>query len=168
MNLSSDLHMLSQSHRILIRGCEVKTWIGVSQQERDRPTTLLFDLELDVDARRAALTDDIADAVNYAEVVEDLRSTLADQEHHLLEQLAEVVTARIFSRFKVSRVHLRVIKIGILEGVANVGIEVVRFRSADVPATQAPLLPSAESTDSSDLRFLGSCDRSLNPPFGGA
>jgi len=117
------------SHRLFIRQCLVTTWIGVYEHEQLRPTGLLFDIDLDVDGRLAASSDRIADTVDYASVVDDLRVSLAQQRHRLLERLADAVAQRILARFRVWRVRVSVAKVGILEDVAQVGVEVVRYQS---------------------------------------
>lgn len=116
------------SHRLFIRDCRVSTWIGVFEHEQLKPTMLSFDIDLDVDGRQAADSDQIDDTVNYADVVEDLRASLADQRHRLLERLVDAVASRILSRFPVFRVRVRVAKLGILPDVAQVGVEIIRSR----------------------------------------
>jgi len=128
MNLSGDPHVPVHSHRLLIRRCEVLTWIGVYEHEQAQPTRLLFDLDIDVDARLAAATDRIGDAVDYGAIVADLRECLAQERNYLLETLSEFVADRILSRFNAGRVRLSVCKIGILDGVGSVGVEIERFQ----------------------------------------
>ncbi len=119
------------SHRLLIRDCLVSTWIGVFDHEQERPTTLRFDIDLDVDGRVAAHSDLIDDTVDYATVVQDLRASLADQRHRLLERLADAVAQRILDRFPVYRVRVRVAKLGILPQVGQVGVEIIRVRRSN-------------------------------------
>lgn len=119
------------THRLFIRECRVPTWIGVFDHEQEQPTPLSFDIDLDVDGRLAAHSDHIEDTVDYATVVQDLRDSLAHQRHRLLERLADAVAQRIFQRFPVFRVRIRVAKLGILPQVGQVGVEIVRIRGAD-------------------------------------
>jgi dihydroneopterin aldolase len=136
MNMTGDPQFPVQSHRVFIQECGISTWIGVYEHERERPTRLLFDIEIDVDARRAAATDRIADTVDYATVVAELRAYLADQRHKLLETLSEVVADRILTRFPASRVRVRVAKVGIIEGVGRVGVEIERYARLGVSGSR--------------------------------
>jgi dihydroneopterin aldolase len=87
-----------------------------------------MDLDIELDANAAAQSDDIADTIDYAAVVADLRQCLAGKSYFLLERLAEYVAARILERFGARRVTVRVAKIAILEGVGRVGVTITRAR----------------------------------------
>ncbi len=114
----------------------MQTWIGVYEHERKEPTILVFNIELDVDARQAASSDRIGDTVDYAVVVSHIREYLRHARHRLLETLTEQVVDQIFCTYNVSRVRLSVAKTGILEGVASVGVEIERFRNASNNASE--------------------------------
>ena len=131
MPLLPDTPNHTYSHTLFIKDCSVQTWIGVYEHEQKKPTILVFNIELDVDARQAASSDLIGDTVDYAVVVSYIREYLRHARHRLLETLTQQVADQIFSTFNVSRVRLSVAKTGILEGVASVGVEIERFRNAN-------------------------------------
>jgi len=131
MPLLPDTSNHTYSHTLFIKDCSVQTWIGVYEHEQKNPTILVFNIELDVDARQAASSDLIGDTVDYAVVVSYIREYLRHARHRLLETLTQQVADQIFSTFNVSRVRLSVAKTGILEGVASVGVEIERFRNAN-------------------------------------
>ena len=131
MPLLPDTPNHTYSHTLFIKDCSVQTWIGVYEHEQKKPTILLFNIELDVDARQASSSDLIGDTVDYAVVVSYIREYLRHARHRLLETLTQQVADQIFSTFNVSRVRLSVAKTGILEGVASVGVEIERFRNAN-------------------------------------
>ena len=128
MNLPSRSPSGPHTHRLQIRRCEVTTWIGVYAHEQTQRSTVLFDLDLDVDARAASAGDQIGDTVDYGLVVEDLRGCLHDKRHQLVEALADFVADRLLARFAVLRVKVSVAKPSVLPGVASVGVEVERLR----------------------------------------
>jgi dihydroneopterin aldolase len=142
MPFTTDAPNHACSHTLFIKDCSVQTWIGVYEHEQKTPTILIFDIELDVDARQAASSDLIGDTVDYAVVVSFLREYLRNARHRLLETLTQQVADQIFSTFNVSRVRLSVAKTGILEGVASVGVEIVRFRNANSMAMATSHLAS--------------------------
>ena len=131
MPLLPDTPNHTYSHTLFIKDCSVQTWIGVYEHEQKNPTILVFNIELDVDARQASSSDLIGDTVDYAVVVSYIREYLRHARHRLLETLTQQVADQIFSTFNVSRVRLSVAKTGILEGVASVGVEIERFRNAN-------------------------------------
>ena len=131
MPLLPDTPNHTYSHTLFIKDCSVQTWIGVYEHEQKKPTILVFNIELDVDARQASSSDLIGDTVDYAVVVSYIREYLRHARHRLLETLTQQVADQIFSTFNVSRVRLSVAKTGILEGVASVGVEIERFRNAN-------------------------------------
>ena len=131
MPLLPDTPNHTYSHTLFIKDCSVQTWIGVYEHEQKKPTILVFNIELDVDARQASSSDLIGDTVDYAVVVSYIREYLRHARHRLLETLTQQVADQIFSTFNVSRVRLSVAKTGILEGVASVGVELERFRNAN-------------------------------------
>lgn len=134
MKLSCDPHIPMQTHRVFIRQCVVQAWVGVYEHEQVRPTNLMFDIDIDVDGRLAATTDHIGDTVDYAAVVADLRTSLAQERHQLLETLSEFVANRILARFNACRVRVSVAKKDVLENVGSVGVEVERFQQVGVHA----------------------------------
>jgi dihydroneopterin aldolase len=131
MPLLPDTPNHTYSHTLFIKDCSVQTWIGVYEHEQKKPTILVFNIELDVDARQASSSDLIGDTVDYAVVVSYIREYLRHARHRLLETLTQQVADQIFSTFNVSRIRLSVAKTGILEGVAIVGVEIERFRNAN-------------------------------------
>ena len=118
---------------IFIRDLAVRTTIGVHASERRNMRVLLMDIDLELDASRAFRTDSLADTVDYAAVVDDVRELLANLSCHLLERVADVVAQRLIERFGARRVSVQVAKIGILKDVARVGVRLERTSPPPVP-----------------------------------
>ena len=59
---------LISGDRIFLRGLAAECIIGFIEWERRVKQTVVVDLELPVDCRRAAATDDVADTVDYKRV----------------------------------------------------------------------------------------------------
>ena len=112
---------------ILIRDFAVSTVIGVQSPERSTSQAIMMDLDIEIAASRAAETDNLADTIDYAVVVEDLREALAGKRYFLLERLAEYVADRLLSRYRAVRVRVKVAKVGILKDVGLVGVAIERF-----------------------------------------
>jgi dihydroneopterin aldolase len=92
----------------------------------------MMDLDIEVAASRAGSTDHLADTIDYAAVVHDLRECLAGKRYFLLERLAEYVADRILSQFDAARVRVKVIKVGIIQGVGCVGVSLERHCASGI------------------------------------
>lgn len=115
--------------QVLIEGLRVHTVIGVFEWERHIQQPLMFDLCLSVDARAAAASDDLADAVNYAAVAERISSETQRLQSRLLEHLASALIRMIFAEFAlVSAVKLTVRKPSAVAMAQAVGLSMTRTR----------------------------------------
>lgn len=113
---------------LFLRDIQLQAIIGVYDWERLQPQSLLLDLDLTLPNNQAGLTDDLANAVNYADLVERLRAFAEKSERRLIEALAEDLAGFILQEYAVEKVHLRLTKQGILPKVGQVGIEIVRSK----------------------------------------
>ena len=111
---------------LFLRDIQLQAIVGVYDWERLQPQSLLLDLDLTLPNKQAGLTDDLANAVNYADLVERLRAFAQKTERRLIEALAEDLAEFLLQEYAVEKVRLRLIKQGILPKVGEVGIEIVR------------------------------------------
>jgi dihydroneopterin aldolase len=91
-----------------LHGLEVLGRHGVTEEERERGQTFLFDVQLEVS--EAALSDRLEDAVDYDEVAACIREVSDGQTFSLLEALSAAVADEIVVRFPVARARVRVRK----------------------------------------------------------
>lgn len=75
--------------RIAIRGLRAHAHHGVYPVERERGQIFVVDAVLEVDTAPAAVTDDLARTVNYAELAQRLHAALTGEPVDLLETLAQ-------------------------------------------------------------------------------
>ena len=119
---------------VFIRGLRVETCIGVYAWEQRIRQTLRVDVELAADAARAAASDDIEDAVNYAQVAERLRSLGEAQPWKLVETYAERAAAAILEEFDTPWVRVAVAKDVRLPQRTEVGVVVERGERSQASA----------------------------------
>jgi dihydroneopterin aldolase len=111
---------------IFIDNLPVETLIGVYEEERLSPQTLLISVELCRDLRPAAKSDDLQDTLDY-QVIADLVTTLCQRtEYKLLESLAELLAGELLSTFECSGVRIRINKPSALPQSDAVGICIER------------------------------------------
>jgi dihydroneopterin aldolase len=92
-----------------LNGIEVFGFHGVLFEERRQGQRFLFDVTLEVDDL-AAITDRIADAVDYRDVVALVREISDRHRFNLLEALAQAVADALVGRFDVATARVRVQK----------------------------------------------------------
>ena len=111
---------------IFLRELKVETLIGVYEWEKRVPQTLQLDLEIGLPNSRAGLSDDIADALDYADIVSHIQSVLSSRHFNLLEALAEHIAQILLDDFKVPWVKLSIAKMNAIRGSRMVGITIER------------------------------------------
>ena len=109
-----------------LRELKVETLIGVYEWEKRVPQTLQIDLEIALPDNRAGATDDIADALNYADVVRDIQNLLANRHFSLIEALAEAIAQMLLDDFKSPWVKISVAKLNAIRGSRMVGVSIER------------------------------------------
>jgi dihydroneopterin aldolase len=129
-----------ESHdRIFLRGLAVDCIIGFVDWERRVKQTVVIDLEMSIDCRRAAIRDDVADTLNYKTVAKRLSAFVAASSFNLVETLAERIAALILEEFGVAWVRITLSKPGAIRGSRDVGVVVERTRAGVAPRSDAPL-----------------------------
>jgi dihydroneopterin aldolase len=116
-------------NRIFIHDLRVEARIGVYDWERHLPQTVRLDLELDAPSETPFHSGKIADALDYAKIVERLKGFAKDNPPPLLERFAEKVAQIVIGEFGALRVRVRVAKLGAIAAVREIGVEIERTRS---------------------------------------
>jgi len=119
--------------RLFLRGLAVECIIGFIEWERRVKQTVVIDLELPVDCRHAARTDEVADTLDYKKLAKRVIGFVEASEFKLVETLAERVAGLILGEFGVDWVHVAINKPGAIRGSRDVGVHIERTR-ADLPA----------------------------------
>src|SRR3569832_1140434 len=101
---------------IYIHDLRIDTVIGVFDWERRVRQTVILDLDMATDIRRAAATDALSDTLNYKAVAKRLLEFVGQSEFQLVETLTERVAELVLSEFPVPWLRLRVNKQGAVRG----------------------------------------------------
>ncbi len=123
---------------VIIERLEFHGHCGVTQEERQTPQPIAVDLELTYPPgalSRAAETDDIGRAVDYATVAERIVQLGTAQAFALVETMAERISAMVFAEFPVSALHLWVRKLAppLKDVRGSVGVRLERTRASALP-----------------------------------
>ena len=121
--------------RIFLRGLTTECVIGFIDWERRVKQTVVLDLELPVDCRRAAASDAVADTLDYKKVAKHVLAFVEASEFHLVETLAERLALELLATFQLAWVRVSLNKPGAIRHSRDVGVSLLRTR-ADLGATR--------------------------------
>jgi dihydroneopterin aldolase len=127
---------LYSGDRIFLRGLTAECIIGFIDWERRVKQTVVVDLEIPVDCRHAALTDAVADTVDYKKVAKRVLAFIEASEFKLVETLAQRLALLLLEEFPLEWIRLSINKPGAIRNSRDVGVSIERSR-ADLSATTA-------------------------------
>jgi dihydroneopterin aldolase len=132
--------------KIFIHALKAEAIIGIYDWERQVRQTVLADIEIGADIRKAARTDSIEDTLNYKRVAKRVLAFIEASEFQLVETLAEHLAMLILEDFGVEWVRIVLAKPGAVRSSKDVGVEVERDRASldswrAAPARPAPVTP---------------------------
>ena len=114
---------------ILLQGIQVPAALGVTAAERSQRRPVLLDLEVHSDLRRAGRSDRIRDTLHYRHVFQVVEDVAANQEHKLVEALAERIARAVLAKFDAGAVTVTVRKPTPIAGVLQyAGVRLTRCR----------------------------------------
>ena len=116
---------------IYISDLKIDTVIGIYDWERRTRQTVILDIEMGTDIRKAAANDDIEHTIDYKAVSKRLIRFVSDSEFELVESLAEAITGILLNEFNVPWCRLRLNKRGAVRGAKDVGIVIERGARPD-------------------------------------
>jgi len=123
--------------RIFLHGLTTECIIGFIDWERRVKQSVVLDIELPVDCRRAALSDDVADTLDYKKVAKRVLSFVETSEFQLVETLAHRLALVILDEFGLPWVRITLNKPGAIRHSRDVGVVIERSR-ADLESATPP------------------------------
>lgn len=108
--------------KIFIHALKTEAIVGIFDWERQVKQTVLIDIELSADIRKAALSDSIDDTLNYKGVAKRVLTFVEASSFHLVEALAEHVAMLILEEYRVPWVRISLSKPGALRNSRDVGV----------------------------------------------
>ncbi|HTD11457.1 MAG TPA: dihydroneopterin aldolase [Steroidobacteraceae bacterium] len=119
----------SSADRIFLHGLTAECVIGFIDWERRVKQTVVMDIELPVDCRRAALADAVAATLDYKKVAKRVLAFVSASEYHLVETLAHRLALVILEEFGVEWVRVTLNKPGAIRNSRDVGVVIERTRA---------------------------------------
>ena len=119
--------------------------IGVTDEERAVPQAVHLDVWLAIDAARAAASDHLQDAVDYAALAKQLQALARSRPFVLMETLAEASAALVLAQARTRWVRVRVKKRA-LPGMDHAAVEITRAVSTAGRSRRTSRSPTAART----------------------
>jgi dihydroneopterin aldolase len=113
---------------IFIHALKTEAIIGIFDWERQVKQTVVLDIEMSADIRKAARSDSIDDTLNYKGVAKRVLAFVAASQFHLVETLSEHIAMLILDEFQVASVRIVLSKPGAVRNSRDVGIKLERNR----------------------------------------
>ncbi len=111
---------------IFIRGLRIETIVGIYDWERKAKQVLLVDIEMATDIRKAALSQNVTDTLDYYAIALRLETFIQEQQFQLLETLAERCAELLQREFSIAWLKLRVTKPSAVQSASGVGVQIER------------------------------------------
>lgn len=112
--------------KVFIEQLEVITTIGAYDWEQDIKQKLVLNIEMAHDNRPAGKSDDVNDALDYAQVSQAVLNHIENGHFQLVERVAEEVAELIMTTFAVPWVKIHLIKPGAVLQAKGVGVIIER------------------------------------------
>ena len=112
--------------RIIVKDLRVSATVGVNRWEQAAPQTVAVDLEIAIDAARAASGDQLSDTVDYKRVAQDIAELAAGRPFQLIETLAEAIASLVLDVYDAPWVKVTARKPWALRNSRDVGVVIER------------------------------------------
>jgi len=123
--------------RIFIHGLRVDAKIGICLHERTTTNPVDIDLEFGVPGRGVYESGELLDTIDYGAVTSRIKEELAARRFGLLEEMSQRIADILLGEFGAPWVRLSIVKVGILAGVARVGVSIERRAAGRAAREQA-------------------------------
>jgi FolB domain-containing protein len=112
--------------RVFIKDLIARGIIGINEQEREKPQEIRINIVLFTNVRKAGISDDIADCVNYRTVAKKVQAHAETVGRWTVEALATDLARLCLKEPGVQKARVRVEKPGAVRFSNSVGVEIER------------------------------------------
>jgi dihydroneopterin aldolase len=112
--------------KIFIKGLALEAKIGIYEHEKGVTQPITIDLDIFFDSTKAAASGLIEDTIDYDVVAQTIANIVTQTRFELLESLAEAVTTKLLSDFKMNQLVCTIFKPQALNNAETAGISIVR------------------------------------------
>ena len=117
---------MTQNGRITVTQLEIETIIGAYSREREVLQTIYLDLALDYDFAPAARNDDLALAIDYDALTQDLSALIKIKRFKLLETLTIAAAEHLLEHYPFTRIEVTVHKPSAMDRAERVSATLIK------------------------------------------
>ena len=114
---------------IKIKNLRLTTIIGVHAWEDHVDREIIINAEIETKNVASLTTDNIADTIDYDEVVSKIKNLLQSKRFKLIEKMAAEIMQKIMEDKRIFRCKLEVDKVGVIAGVDSFSITLEQYGS---------------------------------------
>jgi len=118
--------------KVYIKGLSIQTTIGFFQWEKEIKQTLVIDLAMGWNTANAAINDELAKTLDYADISVAIEKFANDNPVDLIETLAERLASYLMTQYHIPWLKLSIGKPGAVHNAQTVGVEIER----SIPANE--------------------------------
>ncbi len=112
--------------KVYIEGLSIQTTIGFFQWEKEIKQTLVIDLAMGWNTANAAINDELAKTLDYADISVAIEKFANDNPVDLIETLAERLANYLMTQYHIPWLKLSIGKPGAVHNAQTVGVEIER------------------------------------------
>lgn len=112
--------------KVYVTGLNVDAYIGVYDWEHEQTQPLIVDLEMDWDNRKAALSEQLSDALDYDALSQAVVQLIQQRPRALIETVAEEIAQLVLQEFHSPKVRVKVAKPQAVAAADYTAVEIVR------------------------------------------
>jgi len=116
--------------KVYIKGLSIQTTIGFFQWEKEIKQTLVIDLAMGWNTATAAINDELAKTLDYADISVAIERFANDNPVDLIETLAERLASYLMTQYHIPWLKLSIGKPGAVYNAQTVGVEIERSISS--------------------------------------
>jgi len=115
--------------KVYIKGLSIQTTIGFFQWEKEIKQTLVIDLAMGWNTANAAVNDELAKTLDYADISVAIEKFANNNPVDLIETLAERLANYLMTQYQIPWLKLSIGKPGAVHNAQTVGVEIERSNS---------------------------------------
>lgn len=96
---------------IYIENLEIFAFHGVIKEENELGQKFIFNIECELDYKKAMINDNLQESVSYADIVKEIYEVVTGKKYKLLEKLSYEIIKKIFLKYNlITKIRLKINK----------------------------------------------------------
>jgi FolB domain-containing protein len=120
--------LFKPSATIRINNLKLNSVIGCHHWERNERQPVIINIAFDYDVRRAVMTDNINDAVNYEMITQAVKDLVESSKFHLVETMGQAIVDLVLQNPVITRTTVRIDKPKAIVNADSVSFELTKTR----------------------------------------